>query len=880
MKRRIRCLFKVLGALFLTFALLVGLLHTPPGRTLLASGMSRLLSRPENVEVHIGSVKGWIPGNMHIDGLTIADGDGVWLTLQNLHARWIMHEMLRGRIKLKRLGADQIEVMRLPRPSSRRAQVRRGRGLDNLEIVLDGLQIGRLELDQAVAGTPLQYGISSGGLSLLGGTVSGLLTVNGDAEGQVDIEADLADPDKPWLNLKADLEALNRPRFSQDRISGYGEARIDSSGVVAQVDVSFVSGEQNGRLTARLHHANQRLELQDFRFFGPEISAEGQLGLDFGKGLVDVGVEATLTDAATNRFAMRGTARVATTNNTWSTELEALNIRAWDVASVTIFGSINAERVDLRGSLADFDIGRLPFGTLSNYTGRIGGRFSMRGPTQQPLVEAGIEVTDFKNAAEALDELPPLDMRISGGVSNGTLYASTSLTNFNNGYLAAEASIPCTLSLSPFIATVDRSGTDMSLESVMDLSVLNRLAIMEDQFVSGVLTVYLVVEDRVPSGFVLLEKGAYEHYDWGLLFRDFNAELEFTSDGILIRKAGATDGHEGRLRMVGGMRDGLIDVSLNLSAAQMVRRPEAKATISGELKLSGPPARPLVKGVLVVDQADILPDNILPPKPELLTSFDVTVPKPEELSAEMKARTPLPFDLDIRVDMPEQVYVNASLIDSIWGGTLRVANSPRGIKVEGRVEPKRGYIDFVGKKFRFQQGAIELDGSIPPEPVLDNLTAEYARGEITARLILNGKFNNPQYRLESTPALPEDEILSQVLFNRDTSSISAYQAFQIAYAAKQLSGGMSGPGFMYQFRRAVGVDTLELREPEEEGGDTEVAAGKYIASGLYVEVSSTFGTEAHTDASLEYEINRHFSIETSTGPSLRPGIGINWKNDY
>ena len=101
-------------------------------------------------------------------------------------------------------------------------------------------------------------------------------------------------------------------------------------------------------------------------------------------------------------------------------------------------------------------------------------------------------------------------------------------------------------------------------------------------------------------------------------------------------------------------------------------------------------------------------------------------------------------------------------------------------------------------------------------PVMNNLTAEFERSDIIVRLVLNGSLSNPQVDLESVPALPEDEILSQVLFNRDAGTISPYQALQIADAARQLSDGLSGPGFLYQFRQAIGVDMLEIREPESE----------------------------------------------------------------
>jgi translocation and assembly module TamB len=203
------------------------------------------------------------------------------------------------------------------------------------------------------------------------------------------------------------------------------------------------------------------------------------------------------------------------------------------------------------------------------------------------------------------------------------------------------------------------------------------------------------------------------------------------------------------------------------------------------------------------------------------------------------------------------------------------------VAVAGVIRPKRGYLSFIGKKFRLtDDGRIDLDGAVPPSPSL-NIKAEYARSDIVARLALTGKLNNPKYTLTSTPAMPEDEVLSHVLFGRDTTSISPYQAYQIAAAARQLSGGVRGPGFIYQMRQAVGIDTLEWREPDTAEGKSSVAAGKYVTPGLYVEVNSTLeNKEGSTGMMAEYELTRHFSIETSTGPQMRPGIGINWKNDY
>ena len=375
-----------------------------------------------------------------------------------------------------------------------------------------------------------------------------------------------------------------------------------------------------------------------------------------------------------------------------------------------------------------------------------------------------------------------------------------------------------------------------------------------------------------------IEKGSYENYSTGIAFTELQAMLDVLPDGFAVEQATASDGVGGSVRLSGKIQRQGPELQLDLSHAGLVRRPDAEATLSGRLAIAGDWARPVVSGKLQVDRADLLPDNMMAAKPVLLESYDADAER--NVSRSKKAIRSIPVGLDVTVELLDQVYVSASLIDSVWGGTLHFLDTPEGLAIKGRMVPRRGYVDFIGKKFRFTDGSVDLDGTAGGRPVLNNLTAEFERSDITARLVLNGSVSNPQFELNSTPALPDDEILSQVLFKRDAGTISPYQAIQIATAARQLTDGLSGPGFMYQFRHAIGMDTLEIREAENEGDGSSVAAGKYLTPELYIEVSSSFGSEAQTDMTIEYEIDRHFSVETSAGPSLRPGIGLNWKTDY
>ncbi|MEE9367488.1 MAG: translocation/assembly module TamB domain-containing protein [Pontiella sp.] len=873
--------WKIIGLLLLLPVFLLGILQTPQGKAMLASSLSRILSNSENLDVRIGKISGWIPAEVNISNIEIGDAQGIWLTGRDLHFRWMIREVADERIYLKRLSAEEIELLRFPKTGKKDSVTKKGPSkFQLLEIQLGGLRVKKLKLAKGIAGVPLEYSVHSGGITLNHtGQLSGMLSVTGDAEGRVELDALLAGNGADRLTILAELKQMNKPTFGVDHLSGYGLATISAKGVEAVIKADLKEGDQTGHISANLYYAARRLQLNDFKFNGADVALSGKLGLEFSKGLVEVDLDSSLVDATTNRYELSCNAAVVTSNKTWAVEVRSLAIRGWETITFTLAGKLNHEEVSLAGDLDEFDIGQFPLFGMSNFTGTVNGKLSVTGSLAAPQVVAGVKVSRFSSAKAALDELPELDFRIVGGVVDGQLFASTMMTNYSSGFLSADFAMPCSLSLAPFNYKPQPAGFKGKLDADLDFGIFNNLAILENQIIEGKLKTSLSVENQITSGYLKLTEGRYEHYDWGLVFYDLTADLAATKNGFEFKHASATDGHDGGLSLSGGFGKGGLDVHLMLDRAKVLKRPEVEAQVSGQLNLTGSALRPDVDGTLVIDRAEILIDNMVVAKPLVLTDFDAHAATNAVPVA--KEHKPLPFGMDVRIEMPDQIYVVAGLIDSVWGGVLQVKDTPAGVSVSGKVEPRRGYVNFIGKKFRFHQvGEVILDGAVPPMPTFNNLTAEYTRGDFSARLVLNGRANDPNYHLESTPPMPEDEILSNVLFNRDTTTISPYQAYQIAAAAQQLSGGLNGPGFMYQFRQAVGIDTLEWREADAAGGSSTVAAGKYITPGLYVEVSSSFNQKEEAGMMAEYEITRHFSIETSTGPKMRPGIGVNWKMDY
>ena len=91
-------------------------------------------------------------------------------------------------------------------------------------------------------------------------------------------------------------------------------------------------------------------------------------------------------------------------------------------------------------------------------------------------------------------------------------------------------------------------------------------------------------------------------------------------------------------------------------------------------------------------------------------------------------------------------------------------------------------------------------------PELD-LVAETTAADVTARISVTGPASQPAFAITSNPSLPEDEILSRVLFQKSSGSLSAFQALQLANAVATLSG--QGDAFEH-LRKSLGVDSLDI----------------------------------------------------------------------
>ncbi|GAA6180897.1 hypothetical protein NBRC116594_23350 [Shimia sp. NS0008-38b] len=229
-----------------------------------------------------------------------------------------------------------------------------------------------------------------------------------------------------------------------------------------------------------------------------------------------------------------------------------------------------------------------------------------------------------------------------------------------------------------------------------------------------------------------------------------------------------------------------------------------------------------------------------------------------------------PFGLDVTISIVERIAVRGLGINADFNGGMKITGNTNSPEPNGELDLIRGRLDFLAKTFEIDEGRISMLGDFVPTM---RVVAISEQPDATIYVILDGRLDDPQIVLESDPELPEDEVLSQLLFGRDLSSISALQAAQLARALASLSGqGPSGP----RLGENSGLDDLGLTF--DESGTPGLRAGKYINENVYTEIG--VDSEGQSSISLNLDVTDNLTVKGKVGSDDDSGIGLFFQRDY
>jgi translocation and assembly module TamB len=190
----------------------------------------------------------------------------------------------------------------------------------------------------------------------------------------------------------------------------------------------------------------------------------------------------------------------------------------------------------------------------------------------------------------------------------------------------------------------------------------------------------------------------------------------------------------------------------------------------------------------------------------------------------------------------------------------------------------RGSYDFAGRRFDLTAGTLRFDGSVPANPTLD-ITAEATVSDLAATIHVTGTSNAPVIAFSSVPSLPQDEVLSRILFGSSITQLSAPEALQLAAAVASLQGKGGGLDPINALRKAAGLDRLRILPADATTGQgTSVAVGKYVTRKTYVELITD--GQGYSATRIEYQVTRWLSLLASISTIGRQSASVRVSKDY
>lgn len=165
--------------------------------------------------------------------------------------------------------------------------------------------------------------------------------------------------------------------------------------------------------------------------------------------------------------------------------------------------------------------------------------------------------------------------------------------------------------------------------------------------------------------------------------------------------------------------------------------------------------------------------------------------------------------------------------------------------ITGALRAIRGDFDFLTKDFKLTRGVITFGGGSLSNPLLD-IVLTYETPDLTADVSISGTVRKMKLGLSSDPSMPQEEIISRILFGRSANELGRLETLRLAGAVAQLAGFGTGAAGIFDFtRKTLGVDVLRLNSASNGAGgqSDDLAAGgptlemgKYISDQIYVGV--------------------------------------------
>jgi translocation and assembly module TamB len=556
-------------------------------------------------------------------------------------------------------------------------------------------------------------------------------------------------------------------------------------------------------------------------------------------------------------------------------------------ATVDAAGEVSP-RLNLHVALADVTPALIaPFAPSLQVAGRIDAEAALTGTTAAPGGTVTLRGTGLRETTGPAASLPPATLTARATLNGRAAAVNVTLNAGSASHVTVTGTAPISAA----------APINLRIGGKLDLALIDPIMEAAGRRVAGVVTLDLSALGTMAAprigGTVALAGGSVQDFSQGLDLSRITALIRAEGQDLVIESFKATAG-TGTIAVAGrvGALAPTIPLDLTVTAhnAEPIQSDLLTAQFDTDVHVSGAVTSGMkASGTIHILHASINIPNSLPPSVAVLNVRRPGQKPPPPPSP------PLPIGLDLTLEAPRAIFVRGHGLDAELGGRLHIGGTLAALKPSGHFDMIRGTFALVTTTLTFTTGQVGFDGGDITDPSID-FVAESVSSTVTATLAVTGYASAPKITLSSSPELPQDEVLAQLLFHTSTSQLSPFQLASIATALASIAGVNTGGGvggLLGTVRQGLGLDELSIGNgmgnatgatpaagttaSKNENAPT-LQAGRYVAPGVYVGAAqSTTGNG--TAAQVQIDIAKGLKLQTQVGGNS-DGVGVTYQFNY
>ena len=417
------------------------------------------------------------------------------------------------------------------------------------------------------------------------------------------------------------------------------------------------------------------------------------------------------------------------------------------------------------------------------------------------------------------------------------------------------------------------------------------LAGLADQRLAGTIGVAADFGGRVSSpnlaGIVRGRGLTYENATYGTRLTNMVLAGRFTGDRIQIEQLTASAGNgtvagQGYISLAAS-RGYPADIALTLNNARLANSADLRVAATGNVRLLKTAGQnPVLTGTVRLPETRYRIVRQGAAEVPVLTGVRFKPPRGRpRVTGDAPPQTGSAFGdvaLDLNIVAPNELFVSGMGLESEWRADLKLTGTSANPRIAGDISLVRGTLGFAGRSFELQEGRIRFPGGGTDDARI-TLVAQEEIEDVQVTINVTGSALDPRITFSSSPGLPQDEIVSRILFGNSVGQLSAIQAVQLAASLNSLRGGSGGLNPLGKLRQAAGFDRLRILGPDDASGrGTALAAGRYIGDDIYLEVVTD--ARGFTATQLEVTLSRSLSILSQVGGSGTTNVNVRYRKTY